>query len=141
MSHFTLAVLPARPAQHRAPGLCDAWVLQSPAGRRGSPGAGGCLVLSPPGHSLVRAARRLPSSSAPPPQPERASLRAEVPLPSPSALRLPGMRGSVPESHFSLESSGREERRLSPSYRFCFLLSEPATSIQEQTHNRTGLEL
>lgn len=74
------------------------------------------------------------------------------PLPGPTALRPwmeaaplsspPLPRGSLAhkvqrmELYFSPERSGREGARPSPSYSFCCLLPEPATSIQEQTQQR-----
>lgn len=63
-------------------------------------------------------AKAAPHSSPPPP---RGSLASEV-------QRM--------EFYFSPERSGREGMRPSPSYRFCRLLSEPATSIQEQTQQQ-----
>ena len=124
---------PLRPVQH---------LPARPATAKGfawSPGAD-AAAWQPALGSIPGASRSQESPGSARPFPGPTALR---PWPEAAPLSSPPLpRGSLArevqrmELYFSPERSGREGTRLSPSYRFCCLLSEPATSIQEQTEQQ-----
>lgn len=123
---------PLRPVQHLPARPATAKGLPGPRELTLQPGSplrqhlGGSRGQESPGSG-----RSFPGPTAPRPWPEAAPL-SSPPLPRGSLAR----EVQRMELYFSPERSGREGTRLSPSYRFCCLLPEPATSIQEQTQQQ-----